>query len=107
MNWIEAVGIIATIFILISMCFKTVSFRGSVLMRCLNIFGCIVFVVYGALLPAISTAVLNGALVIVNTVHLVILIRDQKKKEAQEKLSEVENGQAKEKQKEENTERNV
>ena len=100
MNWIEAVGIIATIFILISMCFKTVSFRGSVLMRCLNIFGSIVFVVYGALLPAISTAVLN-------TVHLVILIRDQKKKEAQEKLSEVENGQAKEKQKEENTERNV
>lgn len=50
-------------------------------MRSLNILGSMVFVVYGALLPAISTAVLNGALIIVNTIHLIILIRDERKKE--------------------------
>ncbi len=48
-------------------------------MRSLNLVGSAVFVVYGSILPAISTAVLNGALIIVNTYHLVKLILDHKK----------------------------
>ncbi len=78
---IEIVGIVATIFILISMCFKTTSFKGSLFMRILNIIGSVVFVVYGVLLPAISTAILNGALIIVNTYHLIILIKENKREE--------------------------
>lgn len=75
----EAIGIVATLMILASMLFPTLSYKGSVCMRSLNLVGSAVFVVYGSILPAISTAVLNGALIIVNTYHLVKLILDHKK----------------------------
>ncbi|MBQ7918195.1 MAG: hypothetical protein IJ310_05240 [Clostridia bacterium] len=75
---IELIGISSTVLILISMLFKTTTIKGSILMRSLNIAGSVVFVVYGCLLPAISTAVLNAALVIVNTYHLVLLIKESK-----------------------------
>lgn len=42
----------------------------------------------GALLPAISTAVLNGCLVFVNSYHLWKLIRDHKKELASEPKTE-------------------
>lgn len=77
---IETIGIISTLLILISMLFKTNTNKGSILMRSVNIAGSIFFVVYGCLLPAISTAVLNFCLVIVNVYHLIILLREQKKK---------------------------
>ena len=48
-------------------------------MRSINIAGSIFFIVYGVLLPAISTAILNSIMVIVNTYHLVKLIRVNKK----------------------------
>lgn len=48
-------------------------------MRWFNLAGCLIFMVYGILLPAISTAVLNGALVIVNVYHLIILYKEKKK----------------------------
>jgi len=76
---VESIGIIATAFILISMCFKTTSIKGSILMRILNIVGSSIFVVYGIILPAISTAVLNGALIIINVYHLVLLLKGNKK----------------------------
>ena len=76
---IEAVGISASVAILISMLFKTTTVKGSIIMRALNIVGSVIFTVYGCLLPAISTAVLNGALVIVNIYHLILLIKDYKK----------------------------
>lgn len=72
---IEIIGILATLLILASMCFKTTSYKGSFWMRTINIAGCVVFMVYGIFLPAISTAILNGALVIVNTYHLIMLIK--------------------------------
>lgn len=86
MWYIEVIGILATIFILISMSINTSSLKGDVIMRAINIAGSVVFVVYGALLPAISTAVLNGLLVFVNIYHLVKLIK-LRKKEEQEKQS--------------------
>ncbi len=85
MFWKEAIGIIATLLILVSMLFPTLSYKGSLYMRILNILGSVVFVIYGALLPAISTAVLNGALIIVNSVHLFKLIKDNKNKNKKEK----------------------
>ena len=74
---IEFIGIFATLFIIASMCFKTTSVKGSVIMRSLNIAGCVIFVVYGFLLPAYSTAILNTVLIFVNTYHLVTLLRNQ------------------------------
>lgn len=79
MNWIEIIGIVATLFVLFSMCCKVQIFKYCVLMRILNIVGSIVFVIYGILLPAVSTAILNGLLVIVNTYHLIILLKSNKK----------------------------
>lgn len=76
--WVEFIGIVATILILLSMSCKTQIFKYSVLMRILNIIGSAVFIVYGILLPAISTAILNGLLVAVNTYHLIILLRSYK-----------------------------
>ena len=78
---VEIIGIIATILILVSMCFTTLSFKGSLCMRIGNIIGSVAFVVYGILLPAYSTAILNGCLIIVNAYHIVKLIVDYKKKQ--------------------------
>jgi CHASE2 domain-containing sensor protein len=86
---IETVGIFSTLLILVSMCFKTTSFKGSLIMRILNLLGSIVFMVYGILLPAISTAVLNAALIMVNGYHLLILIKENKKQEENIKKEEV------------------
>ena len=76
---IEIIGIIATVIILASMCVKTTSHRGSFWMRVINIVGCLIFVIYGIFLPAVSTAILNSALVVVNAVHLILLVKDKKK----------------------------
>ena len=85
---IELVGIASTLLILVSMLFKTTTLKGSIFMRALNLSGSVIFVVYGCLLPAISTAVLNAGLVIINAYHLALLIKDNKKeikKEAKKK----------------------
>ena len=75
MNWIEILGIVATLFIVVSMSCKTLSKKWSIIMRVTNIIGSILFVIYGSLLPAISTAILNGVLIIINSVHLINLIK--------------------------------
>ena len=80
---IEVIGIVATVLILFSMLFKTSSTIGDIRMRVLNLVGSAIFCVYGSLLPAISTAVLNGALVIVNGVHLILWLKNIKKKKPQ------------------------
>ncbi len=80
MIWKEIIGIVATLFVLVSMLFNTLSYKGSLWMRILNIAGSVVFVVYGVLLPAISTAVLNAVLIFVNGYHLIRLIKDNKNK---------------------------
>lgn len=76
---IELIGIFATVIILIAMSIKTTTYKGDVWMRIINLIGSAVFVVYGVLLPAISTAILNAALVIVNIVHIVILKKEHEK----------------------------
>ncbi len=80
---VEAIGICSTIIILISMSINTSSWKGDVWMRITNIIGSIIFVVYGALLPAISTAILNGLLVIVNSYHLIKLFKLKNKNDFQ------------------------
>lgn len=83
MWYIEIIGIVATVFIVISMSVNTSSWKGDVFMRAGNIIGSLVFVVYGALLPAISTGVLNGILVIVNFYYLIKLLRMKNKESVQ------------------------
>jgi len=74
---VELIGIVAAGLILVSMIFPTMSFKGSVCMRILNMIGSIVFVVYGVMLPAIATAIANIGILIVNAVHLFVLIKNK------------------------------
>lgn len=79
MWWKEIIGICATLFILVSMLFPTSSYKGSFWLRILNLVGSAIFVVYGVLLPTISTAVLNGCLIIINAYHFTKLVVNHKK----------------------------
>ncbi len=74
---IEVIGIIAAVLILISTMFPTMSFKGSMWLRCVNIVGSAIFVVYGILLPAIATAVANVGIIIINIVHICLLIKNK------------------------------
>lgn len=78
MNWIELIGILATLFIIISMSCKTTSRKSAIMMRITNIIGSAIFIVYGILLPALSTAILNGIVTVINIYHLILLIKDSK-----------------------------
>ena len=79
MNPIEIVGIIASLFIVVSMCFKTTAFKGTIIMRIINGLGSIVFVVYGVLLPALATLITNACAFVINLFYLVKEIRDHKR----------------------------
>lgn len=61
----EWLGIVASLFVLVS--FLTCN---QVKTRIINSVGCIVFVVYGLLLPAYSTAFMNFAMLIIHIVFL-------------------------------------
>ena len=79
--WVEILGIVATLLILVSMSCKTMTYKGSIAMRITNLVGSATFTVYGFLLPAYSTGVLNAVLIGVNTYHLIRLIREHKNKQ--------------------------
>ena len=66
----EWLGIVASAFILVSFLFTK-----QTITRIINMVGCVVFVIYGLLLPTYSTAFMNGALFIV---HIVYLVKDFK-----------------------------
>ena len=71
----ELVGTSGSILIAISMVFKTTTDRGVMFLRIFNLLGSIVFVVYGALLPAYSTIVLNCVCVVLNIIGLVKIVQ--------------------------------
>ena len=75
----EIVGISGSILIAISMLFKTTTDKGVMYLRIFNLLGSIVFVVYGFMLPAYSTIVLNCICVVLNIVGLVKIIQKIRK----------------------------
>lgn len=80
MNTIEILGLVATVFVLVSFLFKNL-----VVVRCINIVGCIFFVVYGALLGAWSVWILNAALAVVHIVYLILDFCKKKSKKTEQK----------------------
>ncbi len=74
MNWIEFVGIMASVFVLVSFVFKN-----QLIIRSINVVGCIVFVVYGLLIHSLSIWILNGILIFVHGYYIVKCIRDNSK----------------------------
>lgn len=63
---IEVLGVIASLMVLISFLMKNIK-----LIRIINIFGAVIFVIYGILINSIATWFLNSALIIVHIVYLV------------------------------------
>ena len=63
----EWLGLIASVIVLISFLMSN-----QIKTRIINMVGCVVFVVYGLLLPAYSTAFMNMAMIVV---HIVFLAR--------------------------------
>ena len=80
-NPVEIVGIVASVFIVFSLAFKTTTFKGTLLLRILNNLGCIFFVVYGALVGARSTLIANAACLVINLIYTVVEINNHKKQE--------------------------
>ena len=78
MNLIEIIGIVASLFIVLSLLFKTTTFKGTLLLRSLNSLGCIFFIVYGGLIEAWSTLIANSACLIINIIYTIIEIRNYK-----------------------------
>ncbi len=76
---IEFIGILAGIFILSSLVFRSTSVKLNILMRTQNICGSILFVIYGFLIPAYSTAIVNIATICLNIFHIIKLIKSTHK----------------------------
>ena len=70
----EWLGMIASAFVFVS--FLT---SNQIKTRIINLFGCVVFVAYGLMIPAYSTAFMNAAMIVV---HLVFLVRHFRGKKA-------------------------
>jgi hypothetical protein len=64
MNY-EIIGLLGTLFVLISFLMKEVK-----LIRIINIIGAVLFVIYGLLIGALSTWLLNAILVIIHIIYL-------------------------------------
>jgi len=73
MEQIEILGIIATLFVLVSF-----SLKGELKIRLVNSFGAMLFVIYGVAIQAWSIWILNIALLII---HIYYLTKAPKKKE--------------------------
>lgn len=73
MNY-EIIGLTATLFVLLSFLMKRIE-----LVRIINIIGAALFVVYGICINALSTWVLNGALIVIHIVYLTIYLIKKKK----------------------------
>lgn len=63
--WIELIGILATVFVLISFLMKD-----AARIRKINIIGASLFILYGMLINSISVWLLNGVLLIVHIIYL-------------------------------------
>ena len=61
----EWLGLVASAFVLLSFLMSN-----QIKIRIINMIGCIAWVIYGFLLPAYSTAIMNGAVFIVHIVFL-------------------------------------
>lgn len=70
---IALIGMIASIIVLISMCFNTRTKKGELLLRSWNLVGSILSVIYGLLLGVLGAGMilLNGVLVFVNIFYIV------------------------------------
>ena len=61
----EIIGLCASIFVLISFIPKNIK-----VIRCINIVGCIIWIIYGVITGALSVWIMNLLVMIVHLIHL-------------------------------------
>ena len=61
----EVIGLCASIFVLISFIPKDIK-----VIRCINIVGCIIWIIYGVITGALSVWIMNLLVMIVHLIHL-------------------------------------
>ena len=66
---------LGSVFVAISMTFKTTTDKGVMWLRIFNLIGSFVFVIYGIVLPAYSTIILNLVCVVLNVIGLVNIVK--------------------------------
>lgn len=71
MSEFEIIGIIGSVFIVSCLLFRTTTFKGTILMRSINVLGSLLFVAYGYLINAYSTLITNAFAVIINIYYLI------------------------------------
>lgn len=74
---VAILGLVASIVVLVSMCFNPSTKRGNLLMRGVNLVGSIISVIYGLLLGPLGAGMilLNGVLVFVNLIYLIKAVK--------------------------------
>ena len=72
---IEFIGILAGVFILTSLVFRSTACKTEILMRILNSIGAVLFIIYGILLPAYSTVIINSCILVINTDIIFALLK--------------------------------
>lgn len=70
---VAIIGLVASIIVLVSMCFDTSTRKGDILLRSWNLVGSILSVIYGIILgpDGFGMILLNGILVFVNMYYLI------------------------------------
>lgn len=76
-NAYEAVGLVATVLLVISLCFNTKTFKGTLCMRVLNLLCSGVWIVYGVLLGLLATFVSNSLCVLINLYYLILAVKNR------------------------------
>ena len=75
MNWIEVIGVVASLMVLASFLMKDI-----LVVRLVNIVGAIVFIVYGILIGAFATWFVNAALIVVHVIYIIKDLKEKKQK---------------------------
>ena len=73
---IEFVGLIGSALILVSLLFKTHTYKGALILRILNAIGSGIFVIYGVAIMAYSTIFLNVSACIINIYFILRMKKD-------------------------------
>ena len=77
-NYIEILGIIASILIVLSALSKTTTFTGTIWLRSMNIVGSIAFILYGNFGNAFASMLCNVVMLINSIIYLIVEIRSHK-----------------------------
>lgn len=73
----ELFGTLGSLTIFLSMCFNTETTKGKILLRVFNLIGSLFYVIYGQLLSAYSSIIMNSILVFVNGYYIIKIIKNK------------------------------